>query len=112
MADIAASDLTYTSVDSIDDIQDKYRVRVFAITTAAGDYPTGGLPLDLDKLGTPNELRSLLIIEGNAAGTDLYKFDHSANKIKVFQEGVAVYIEHPNTAYTSPNELIVRVEGW
>ena len=110
MADLLAADLNYT-IDA-QDIQDKYRVNTVTITTDAGDYPTGGLPLDLDKLGMPNELRSLTFVEMDAGTTDLYKFDKSANKIVVYQEGAATYIEHANSAYTSPDELIVRVEGW
>jgi len=114
MANLVASDLTYTAEEpSAGDIVGISKSRkVWAITTAAGDYPTGGLPLDNDRLGMPNSLESLIILEPNAANTDIYKWDKSANTIKVFQEGAAVYIEHPNTAYTSPDELIIEVVGW
>ena len=51
MADLVASDLTYTLLG--EDMTEGSKVRRrFAITTAAGEYPTGGLPLDSNALGT------------------------------------------------------------
>lgn len=117
MADLVAADLSYEIVGNAArkgriENESGYRTFVLKITTAAGDYPTGGLPLDRAAMGVPQTIVSLSILEANASNTDLYKFDRSAEKIKVFQEGVAIYIEHPNTAFTSPDELIVEVVGY
>lgn len=117
MADLAAGDLTYTELDPIggEILGSGKRRRVFAITTAAGDYPTGGLPLNNAKLGCPNSLEALHILEGDVSDPLLtYHWDKSANKIVcVEDDGVSgVPAEHANAAFTSPDQLIVEVIGW
>ena len=66
------------------------------------------------KLGVPNELRRLKIAEESAADALTYKWDKSANKIKVFREDAVtgVLAEHTNATFTSPDEFIIEVEGW
>lgn len=112
MADLVAADLNYSILNQ--DIQDKYRKNVVTITTDAGDYPTGGLPLTNAKLGMPNELQSLIVVEPSAADAFQYVWDKSANKIKVFEDDgtSGVPAEHANSAFTSPDELVVEVKGW
>lgn len=114
MADLVASDLTYTEVTA--EISGSGRVkRRFAITTAAGDYPTGGLPLDNARLGCPTSLESLIILEADASSAVLkYKWDKSANKLVVYEDDgtSGVPAEHANAAFTSPDELVVEVVGW
>lgn len=117
MADLLAADLTYTALEPVDgDIGDSCkRRRVFAITTAAGEYPTGGLPLTNGKLGMPNSLESLTILEDDAANEEFtYSWDKSANTLKVFEEDgtSGVKAEHANATFTSPDQLIVEVIGW
>lgn len=117
MADLAAADLTYTAQNPVDgDIVGDSRVRrVFAITTAAGEYPTGGLPLTNGKLGCPNSLESLRILEQDVADPLLsYHWDKSANTIVVMEDDgtSGVPAEHANATFTSPDQLIVEVVGW
>jgi hypothetical protein len=117
MADLAASDLTYTALEPVNGTMEggsKIR-RIFAITTAAGSYPTGGLPLDNNKLGCPNSLESLVVIEGDVADAKLsYQWDRSANTIVCVEDdgSTGVPAEHANAAFTSPDQLIVEVIGW
>lgn len=116
MADLAASDLTYTALaptngEIVGGSKKRY---VWAITTAAGDYPTGGLPLTNSKMGVPNSLESLRVLEPSAADAYQYYWDKSANKIKVLvDDGTSgVPAEHGNAAFTSPDQLVVEVIGW
>jgi len=118
MADLAAGDLTYTALDPVngDVVRGTgKRRRVFAITTGSGDYPTGGLPLTNAKLGCPNLLESLIVIEGDVADPLLeYMWDKSANKIVCFEDDATSgkAAEHANAAFTSPDQLIIEVIGY
>ena len=117
MADLVAADLTYTALEPVNgEVTGSGKSRyVFAITTAAGDYPTGGLPLLNGKLGCPTSLESLLVIEGDVADPKLsYQWDKSANTIVcVEDDGTSgVPAEHANATFTDPDELIVEVVGW
>lgn len=118
MADLVAADLTYTEQDPVGgDIMagGGKRRHVFKITTAAGEYPTGGLPLTNGKLGVPSSLESLTVLESDLADPLLsYQWDKSANTIKVIEDDgtSGVPAEHANATFTSPDELIVEVIGW
>lgn len=117
MADLVAANLTYTEQDPVggEILDSGKRRRVFAITTAAGEYPTGGLPLTNAKLGCPNSLESLTILEGDVADPLLsYHWDKSANTIVCVEDDgtTGVPAEHANATFTSPDQLIVEVIGW
>jgi hypothetical protein len=117
MADLVAADLTYTAAEPANGeiIGRSKRRRVWVISTAAGEYPTGGLPLDNDKLGMPNSLESLTVLEGDVADPLLsYHWDKSANKIVVMEDDgtTGVPAEHANATFTTPDQLIVEVIGW
>jgi hypothetical protein len=110
MADLVAADLTYAAQNPVQGelTHGGKMKRILKITTAAGSYPTGGLPLTNSKLGCPTVLESLVILEPSAADAYAYEWDKSANKLKVYV-GAA---EHANAAFTSPDELIVEAIGW
>lgn len=117
MADLTSADLTYTALEPVNGVRTAAsRVRrVFAITTAAGDYPTGGLPLDNAVMGVPNSLESLTVLETDIADPLLaYQWDKSANTIVVMEEDATSgkQAEHANAAFTDPDELIIEVIGW
>jgi len=117
MADLVAADLIYTALDPIGGVKtDSSRsVNTFAITTPAGEYPTGGLPLLNGKLGAPNSLESLEILEQDVADPLLtYHWDKSANTIVVIEDDgtSGVPAEHANATFTSPDQLIVKATGW
>lgn len=114
MADLGASDLTYTKLS--EEMTNSGRVkRRFAITTAAGEYPTGGLPLDKAAMGYPTVLESLIVLERDVADPLLdYMWDRSAETIVCFEDDgtSGVPAEHANATFTSPDQLIVEVTGW
>ncbi len=88
MADIAAADLVYTIADSGGvTIQNKLRrVKVtIAFGDAVDDYPTGGIPLTRAKMGLPNVIDSLHFSEDDAGQGFVYKFDESAETIRIYQ---------------------------
>lgn len=114
MADLAASDLTYTLLGEEMSEGSKVRRR-FAITTAAGEYPTGGLPLDNAKMGYTAVLDSLDVLENDVADPLLdYTWDRSAGTIVCMEDDgtSGIPAEHANATFTSPDELIVEVVGW
>jgi len=117
MADLVAADLTYAEQGReggrLDHLGNS--VRIFKITTAAGEYPTGGLPLTNGSLGCPNELVSLRILEQDVSDPLLsYHYDVSANKIVVMEDDgtTGVPAEHANATFEDPDELIVEAVGW
>lgn len=116
MADLTSSDLTYTAKDPVNgEIVGEGKIRrVWAITTASGEYPTGGLPLDKALMGVPNSVEAVRILEQSAADDYQYLYDSSALKIKVLvDDGTSgVPAEHANATFTSPDELIIEVIGW
>jgi hypothetical protein len=91
MADIAASDVTYTANN------DRYGKSVLAgsgmrkndVTVAFGNgaltYPAGGVPLTKAKLGCPNFLQSVEIFDASSANGFLYKYDRTNEKIRIYQ---------------------------
>lgn len=86
MADLAASDLTYSFK-----IVDKHfigrpgYVAYGTISFGNGSltYPSGGIPLTKAKMGMPRKIRSLNVVETNATGYQ-YEYDVSAEKLRLF----------------------------
>jgi len=115
MADLTAADLTYTQQGTTKLDNKGNKVSVFAITTAAGEYPTGGLPLTNAKLGCPVFLESLKILESDVADSLLiYEHDVSANTIFVKEDDgtSGVPAQHANATFTSPDQLLVEATGY
>lgn len=87
MADIAAGDVTY-SIDKEFVLADlPLRVKRVAITFGDGSdtYPTGGVPLTFSSMGINNEVVAFLLEEADAGNGFVYKFDRSAETIRVYQ---------------------------
>lgn len=86
MADIAASDVTYTLIKKT--VEDS-SMRDFVMTVAFGDgaltYPSGGIPLTAGKLGCPNQVLSLVIFSPASSNGYTYKYDAANNKIRIYQ---------------------------
>lgn len=86
MADIASSDVTYTLVKQR---KEESGHKVINFTLAFGDgaktYPSGGIPLTAAKLGCPNQVLSLKLIDAGNANGFMYKYDLSNNKIRIYQ---------------------------
>ncbi len=86
MADIASSDVTYTQTSkSIGESG----YRTFNFTLAFGNstltYPSGGVPLVAGNLGCPNQIRSFVISDPGSANGNVYKYDITNNKIRIYR---------------------------
>lgn len=66
---------------------------VYEVVYTAEAY-SAGVPLDKAQLGAETELEELLIIDSGSADTDLVKYDSLNEKLRVYEEGAAVYAEH------------------
>ena len=115
MADIAASDVTYTLQSA--DIQDKYRQNMFKVEFGDGalTYPAGGIPLDKSQLGMPNEIRALSFVDMEDAQGLLYKYDFENNKIRIYEEAdsAGAMAELSGGADTpAATDLYVLALGW
>lgn len=87
MADLAASDLTY-SFDLKDAMWLGRRGKMFRGTIAFGDgaktYPSTGVPLTKASMGCPNTIKSLKILESDATGYR-FEYDVSADTLLMMQ---------------------------
>lgn len=84
MADIGASDVTYTVLK-----RRRYRSRNhFLVRLAFGDgaltVPANGIPLTKAKLGCPNDVESLVVVDQGTSGYQ-FQYDQSAEKLVVMQ---------------------------
>jgi len=122
MANLSKTGLTYTLINqSLMGGPKPLRRRVMKITTGTGEYPTGGLPLDKARMGLPNEVQSVTILEQSEADLFRYEWDrtadttnYNAGRIKVIRDDNAegTPAQHANASFTSPDELIIEAIGW
>jgi hypothetical protein len=120
MADIAASDVTYTLKEGTQFAcpSDPRYSAAFAISFGNGalTYPAGGIPLTKGKLGCPTDLEALLIDDASSADGYLYKHDRANNKLRIYQgdndnAGDAPLVELGNVAVAATT-LVATVKGW
>jgi len=86
MADIGATDVTYTVVKQR---KEESSNKVVNLTVAFGNatltYPSGGIPLTAGKMGAPNNIVSVVIDSPASADGLVYKYDKANNKIRLYQ---------------------------
>ena len=122
MAALAASDLTYTLVAGTDQtVGDSRYSAQFTVAFGNGSltYLTGGIPLTKAKLGCPNSLEEVVIVEDAAGDGFLYKYDKSAETIRMYQvpalDGNAAGVQaldELSTDAIAATTLIIKVVGW
>lgn len=88
MADIAASDVTYTLQEGTQysSPADPRNCGVYKVEFGDSSltYPSGGVPLTKAKLGCPAEIISLEILDQGDADGLLYKYDRENEKIRIY----------------------------
>lgn len=101
MADIGASNVTYSIVERKKG-EDSYQRVVADVTFGDGalTYPAGGVPLTKAKLACPNSISDLIIVEGDAGNGYVYKFDASAETIRIYQSAAVSAHTHTGPAHT------------
>ncbi len=118
MADLAASNVTYTRVEGSQKASPSDPRFSAIFTVAFGDaaltIPAGGIPLTKAKLGCPTQIDELIVIDGGSNGF-MYKFDSTNTKLQVYQgdsDGVADGPGVAVTAAPAATTLKVKVVGW
>lgn len=121
MPAIAAGDVTYTVTKrefvSGGEPKKYYVTIVFGDATLTYDATGGGVPLTRAKLGCPNVLQSLLIIDAAHANGFVYKYNPTTEKIRIYQgdnnnSADAPLIELLDAATPAAATLKVVVEGY
>lgn len=94
MADLTASDVTYTTIrrDNVNGM--KLWHGQIAYGNGALTYPTGGVPSAKEKYGFVKAILSWSVIESNANGL-VYEYDISAQKIRTLEGDYANAGEGP-----------------
>ncbi len=117
MADLAASDVTYTflSQKKLEDNR-KHSILSLAFGDGVKTYPTGGVPLTAAKLGMPyGQVDSLLFTDAANANGFVYKWDRTNDKIRIYQSNTA---NNPlielvgGVATPAAATLVVEVKGY
>jgi len=87
MANIAASDVTYTvkNLRRMGNSRVQNRIQL-AFGDGALTYPAGGIPLTKGKLGCPNTIESLVVVDQGTSGYK-FMFDSVNVKLVVLQSG-------------------------
>lgn len=89
MADLAASNVTYTMLNERRvESRAQNRVRL-AFGDGALTVPAGGIPLSKGKLGCPNVIESLIVVDQGTSGYR-FQYDQSAEKLVVMQSALVV----------------------
>lgn len=85
MADIAASDITYTMQGKLAKLDDSRRQAVIKIAFGNGSltYPSGGIPLSsLSSHGFPNAIAQVVLMDNNDGSGITWKYDYENNKLR------------------------------
>lgn len=90
MPQIASSDVTYTEITGYARANpaDPMAERAFTISFGNGTltYTNGGIPLDKAKLGCPNHLHSLWMMDSGSGVGYVAKWNQTANTIRLYQD--------------------------
>lgn len=85
MADLAASDVTYTLQGRDRRVNSRYNATFkVAFGDGALTYPANGIPLDKSKFGCPNVVESLTIIDPSDGDGLVWKYDFENNKLRAW----------------------------
>ena len=120
MADIASSDVTYTVEDESVEMGSNYQSKVVKLAFGDGSltYPAGGVPLDKNKLGLPNVIKSLSFVDADDSNGFVYKYDAENEKIRIYQGDNDAGADGPlvelggGSATPAAATVRVHVRGW
>lgn len=87
MADLAASDVTYTVHRPRRAIVGHGYTNYMSLAFGDGakTYPSGGVPLTKAKLGCPNDVQDIEFIDSGNANGFVYKIDKANLKVRIYQ---------------------------
>lgn len=112
MADLAATNVTYTLVNARKkgDSRTHNRVRL-AFGDGALTFPAAGIPLTKGKLGCPTTIESLIVVDKGTSGFN-FVCDQSAETLIAFQTDQVDDPEEVSTAAPAATTLEVEIIGW
>lgn len=120
MPQIDSADVTYAHVESRANPADPTPERIFTIQFGDGalTYTNTGIPLTKAKLGCPNALVELIMLDsGNTVGY-VPKWNSSTNRIRLYQDAnitaaaAAALTEVLTSAAVISTTLLVKVRGY
>ncbi len=99
MPDLGATDVTYSIQKERSAGNGLIRRRI-AITFGDGalTYPAGGVPLTRADMGAPTEIEEFLFMESDADDGFMYKYDLSAETIRIYQSAIHTHDLHLGNA--------------
>lgn len=118
MAAIAASDVSVTLNRETRQTKLKRTQATLAFGDGALTYPSGGVPMpSIGTFGMVERVDGMVFLEPNAANGFVYKYDQSANKIRIYQgdnnnASDAALIELVTATTPAATSLIVEIVGW
>lgn len=80
MANIAATDVTHTVLKRRNVNSKKYNLVRIAFGDGALTYPAGGIPLTKAKMGCPNNIESIRVVDQGTIGYQ-WQYDQSTEKL-------------------------------
>lgn len=119
MADIAASDVTYTLIEGTQQTNHNSRYdAVFSVAFGNGvlTYPANGIPLTKAKLGCPVSLEKFILLSPSPGDGYVYKYDSTNTSIRIYQTGSGVVAQQLSELLNAatPAATTIRAEaiGW
>lgn len=117
MADIAAADLVYTDRKQSELTGSSKLKTVFSVAFGDGTdtYPSGGIPLTKGKMGLPNVIETVNLSEPDADDGFVYKYDDSAETVRIYQEsgsGSALAEFVAGTTAVAATVLVIEATGY
>lgn len=94
MSNIAAGDITYTvkNLRTLGNSKKHNRIQL-AFGDSALTYPAGGIPLTKGKLGCPNTIESLVIVDQGTSGYQ-FQFDSTNTKLVIMRTAATATHTH------------------
>lgn len=114
MADIAASDVVYTLINREIDGGKGRRENIVDVVFGDGalTYPAGGIPLLKANLGQPNDLEELFFIDPSSGDGFIYKYDESAEKVRIYKEAdLTAALTELTSGVDTPAATTLRVKA-
>lgn len=120
MADIAASDLTYTLQPGSHQNGGSQNVRIYTVAFGDGTltYPSGGVPITKGDIGCPTDIQAAKIMDDSDGDGLVYKYDLANDKIRIYTadydataDGALIELTAGTSAVAAAT-LYIEFTGW
>lgn len=100
---------SYSQVQAIPLDNGKRCLRIFNITFTGSETYSSGVAIAKASLACPNAIESFNVMEASSGNELLWKYDFANSKLRVYDEGVAVFAE---VSAVPAVTIKVAVIGW